>query len=165
MTSTATSRLDPVSLDEIRAIAARAGELVRDLAAAREEIRAGDDAIRDATFRFEDTFDDLRRTTESLTDIAVDLDRSYGCPLCPAAWGIFPRAGSTLLEANDGTDRTGDCGAVPAENVIRAGQAACSYSWRMPPRRSCRWMFRRMKRSGSVIASGSGASGRALVMP
>src|SRR3954469_16984953 len=27
---------------------------------------------------------------------------------------------------------------VVAENAVRAGQAACSYSWRMPPRRSCR---------------------------
>jgi hypothetical protein len=27
-----------------------------------------------------------------------------------------------------------------AENLIRAGQAACSYSWRIPPRRLCRWM-------------------------
>jgi hypothetical protein len=31
---------------------------------------------------------------------------------------------------------------VLAENVIRAGQAACSYSRRMPPRRSRRWMLR-----------------------
>ncbi len=54
---------------------------------------------------------------------------------------------------------------VPAENVIRAGQAACSYSWRMPPRRSRRWMFRWVSRSGSVIGSGSGASGRTLAMP
>jgi hypothetical protein len=29
---------------------------------------------------------------------------------------------------------------VPAENAIRAGQAACLYSWRMPPRRSRRWI-------------------------
>jgi hypothetical protein len=26
---------------------------------------------------------------------------------------------------------------VPAGNYIRAGKAACWYSWRMPPRRSC----------------------------
>ncbi|WP_233606580.1 thiamine pyrophosphate-dependent enzyme [Micromonospora sp. Llam0] len=39
---------------------------------------------------------------------------------------------------------------VPAENVIRAGQAACSYSWRRPPRRSHRWMLRWMRRSGSL---------------
>jgi len=28
---------------------------------------------------------------------------------------------------------------VLAENLIRAGKAACRYSWRMPPRRSCLW--------------------------
>jgi putative transposase len=32
---------------------------------------------------------------------------------------------------------------APAENAIRAAQAACSYSWRTLPRRSCRWMFSR----------------------
>lgn len=56
-------------------------------------------------------------------------------------------------------------GLVPAENVIRAGQATCSYSRRTPPRRSRRWMSRCASRCGSVIGSGSGASGRALAMP
>jgi saccharopine dehydrogenase-like NADP-dependent oxidoreductase len=54
---------------------------------------------------------------------------------------------------------------VPADIAIRAGQAACSYSWGMPPRRSRRWMCRWARRSGSVIGSGSGASGRAFAMP
>jgi hypothetical protein len=54
---------------------------------------------------------------------------------------------------------------VVAENSVRAGQAACSYSRRMPPRRSRRWMFRWASRSGSVIGSGSGTSGRAFAMP
>ena len=54
---------------------------------------------------------------------------------------------------------------VPAGNAIRAAQAACSYSCSTPPRRSRRWMVRWAKRSGSVIGSGSGASGRALAMP
>ena len=44
------------------------------------------------------------------------------------------------------------------------GQAACSYLWRMPPRRSCRWMFRWVSRCGSVIGAGSGVSGQALAM-
>jgi hypothetical protein len=55
--------------------------------------------------------------------------------------------------------------AVPAGKAIRAGQAACSYSFSTPPTRSRRWMFRRASRSESVIGSGSGASGRALAMP
>jgi hypothetical protein len=54
---------------------------------------------------------------------------------------------------------------VPAENYVQAGQAACSYSWRRPPRRSRRWMFSWVSRPGSVIGSGSGLSGAALAMP
>jgi hypothetical protein len=38
-----------------------------------------------------------------------------------------------------------DFDAALAENLVRAGQAACSYSWRMPPRRSrlrmLRWLM------------------------
>jgi hypothetical protein len=56
-------------------------------------------------------------------------------------------------------------GPVPADNAIRARQAACSYSRRTPPRRSRRWMSRWASRCGSVIGSGSGARGRALAMP
>ncbi|SDT80684.1 hypothetical protein SAMN04489716_9312 [Actinoplanes derwentensis] len=52
-----------------------------------------------------------------------------------------------------------------ADNAIRAGQAACSYSWRSPPSRSCRRMRRRARVTGSVIGSGSDCSGRALAMP
>jgi hypothetical protein len=54
---------------------------------------------------------------------------------------------------------------VPAENYVQAGQAACSYSWRRPPRRSRRWMFSWVSRPGSVIGLGSGLSGAALAMP
>jgi hypothetical protein len=56
-------------------------------------------------------------------------------------------------------------GAVPAENGVWAAQAACSYSRRMPPSRSRRWMVSRARRSGSVIGSRSGFRGRALAMP
>ena len=52
---------------------------------------------------------------------------------------------------------------APAENSIRAGQAACEYSWRTPPSRSRRRMFRSVIRSGSVIGSGTGRSGAAWV--
>jgi hypothetical protein len=55
--------------------------------------------------------------------------------------------------------------AALAENVIRAGQAACSYSWRIPPRRSRRRMSRRAICSGSAIGAGNGCSGRAFAMP
>jgi putative transposase len=54
---------------------------------------------------------------------------------------------------------------VPAGNLIRAGQAACLYSWRMPPSRSRRRTWSRAIWSGSVIGVGSGCSGRALVGP
>jgi hypothetical protein len=55
--------------------------------------------------------------------------------------------------------------AALAENLIRRGQAACSYSWRMPPRRSRRRMSRRAIWSGSVTGMGNGRIGRALAMP
>jgi hypothetical protein len=42
---------------------------------------------------------------------------------------------------------------VGAENVIRAGQAARSYSCSRPPSRSCRRMRRRVSVAGSVIGS------------
>lgn len=57
---------------------------------------------------------------------------------------------------------------VPADNVVRAVQAAGSYSRGMPPRRSCRRMSRWASRPGSETGSGSGRSGRsglALAMP
>ncbi len=44
---------------------------------------------------------------------------------------------------------------------IRAGQAACRYSWRVPPSRSRRRTSRYAIRSGSVIGSGSGRRGAA----
>jgi hypothetical protein len=56
-------------------------------------------------------------------------------------------------------------GAAGAENLIHAAQAACSYSWMMPARRSRRRMLSRASWPGSVIGSGSGCSGRALEMP
>jgi putative transposase len=52
-----------------------------------------------------------------------------------------------------------------AENLVRAGQAACSYSWRVPPSRSRLRMLRWAILPGSVIGVGSGCSGRAFVMP
>jgi hypothetical protein len=49
-----------------------------------------------------------------------------------------------------------DGGAAVAENTIRAAHAACWYSWRVPPRRSCRRMSRRAMRTGSTIEEGTG---------
>ncbi len=54
---------------------------------------------------------------------------------------------------------------VLAENLVRAAQAACSYSLRIPPRRWRRRTFRRAICPGSMIGGGSGHSGRALAMP
>jgi hypothetical protein len=47
---------------------------------------------------------------------------------------------------------------VGADNLARAGQAACSYSWRSPPSRSCLRMLRWVIWSGSVIGRGSGCA-------
>jgi hypothetical protein len=54
---------------------------------------------------------------------------------------------------------------VPAENAVRAGQAACSYSRRRPPRRSRQRMRSRSSWRILVIGSGTGCCGRALAMP
>jgi D-arabinono-1,4-lactone oxidase len=56
-------------------------------------------------------------------------------------------------------------GPALAENLIRALQAACSYSWRIPPRRWRLRMSRWAIWSRSMIGGGSGRSGRALAMP
>jgi integrase/recombinase XerC len=69
------------------------------------------------------------------------------------------------LYANTGARLSEVGNLVAAENAVHAGQAACSYSWSTPPRRSRRWISRWTIRSGSVIGSGSGASGRAFAMP
>jgi hypothetical protein len=50
---------------------------------------------------------------------------------------------------------------VRAANLIRAAQAACWYSWRMPPSRSRRWMSRWSSCAGAVIGWGSGRRGAA----
>jgi hypothetical protein len=55
--------------------------------------------------------------------------------------------------------------AAPADNLIRAGQAACSYSCKIPPRRSRLRMSRRAILSGSSIGGGNGWSGRAFDTP
>jgi hypothetical protein len=55
--------------------------------------------------------------------------------------------------------------AALAENLIRARQAACSCSWRIPPRRWRLRMSRWAIWSRSMIGGGSGRSGRALAMP
>ncbi|MGW4517974.1 transposase, partial [Streptomyces sp. NPDC004393] len=51
---------------------------------------------------------------------------------------------------------------VLAGKLIRPGQAACWYSWSMPPSRSRLRTSRRRIRAGSLIGSGNGRSGRAL---
>ena len=50
---------------------------------------------------------------------------------------------------------------APADNLVRAAQAACGHSWRTPPSRSCRRMSRWAIRSGSVMGTGTGRSGAA----
>ncbi len=55
--------------------------------------------------------------------------------------------------------------AALAEYLIRAGQAACAYSCRVPPSLARRRMSRRAIRSGSSIGSGNGRRGRAFARP
>lgn len=56
-------------------------------------------------------------------------------------------------------------GVALAGKLVRPGHAACSYAWRIPPRRSRRRMSRRVICSGSVIGPGKGCSGRVFAMP
>lgn len=73
---------------------------------------------------------------------------------------VFLRRWFVLFFINHGTRRV-----ALAEYLVRAGHAACLYSWRMPPRRSWRRMSRSFSLSGSSIGVGSGRSGRAFAMP
>jgi hypothetical protein len=52
-----------------------------------------------------------------------------------------------------------------ADNPVRAGHAACSYSWRMPLRRSRLRTVRCVILFEAVIGTGSGCSGLAFEMP
>jgi hypothetical protein len=109
-TATPTGRVDPVSPDEIRALAARANELAEEMTAIWDKMCSVDEATKDAAFRFDDDVIDMRRIAESLPDTATDLERIYGRQLCPVEWGICPSDGRTLVESDGGTDCTDDCG-------------------------------------------------------
>ena len=94
----------------------------------------------------------------------LQLQRRGGRQLRPSTYQVASRrpVEDRVIGAGHET-AAGDV--VPNGNLIRAGQAACSHSCRMPPRRSRRWMSRRTSRSGSVIGSGNSWSGLALAMP
>ncbi|MFB4304304.1 hypothetical protein [Actinomadura sp. NTSP31] len=110
--------------------------------------------------------------------------QSGPCPSCDArgtkqrgpeplerAWNGFSHVLTAHQEYDDafGRDDTFDCGCAEtnpdgrctcdpahAEYLICAGQAACLYSLRIPPRRWRLRTSRRAIRSGSVIGGGSG---------
>jgi hypothetical protein len=94
------------------------------------------------------------------------------------AWALWVPSRATDLDATDETrgvdgfkrDTTtlvmqatlrAGLSLVPAENYVRAGQAACWYSWMMPPSRSLRRTSKRARRSGSVMGAGTARSGAA----
>ena len=83
----------------------------------------------------------------------------------PHYGGIIERVIGTMMEAVHELPGTTFSNPVSAENLVRAAQAARSYSWRSPPRRSCRWMRRCVIVARSVMGWGSGRSGRAFAMP
>jgi hypothetical protein len=64
-----------------------------------------------------------------------------GCRPGPASARSAARTGPSapLPEPGDGDSAADLLSAVLAENLIRAGQALCRYSWRMPPGPSRRW--------------------------
>jgi hypothetical protein len=47
-----------------------------------------------------------------------------------------------LRQNSPNSSRPPSSDSAPADNVVQAGQAACRYSWMMPPSRSCRRMSR-----------------------
>jgi hypothetical protein len=93
---------------------------------------------------------------------AVELARTGDKPVAALAkdLGISESCLRNWMAQADADD-----GGADAENLIRAAHAARSYSWRRPPRRSFRWMRRRVIAAGSVIGSGSGRIGRAFAIP
>jgi hypothetical protein len=103
---------------------------------------------------------------EAIADLAVLRNRAdlFGLVACdPTAWRLLSDVdGAALARLREARAHARELAwtqawnGVPAGNLIRAGQAACSYTRRMPPRRSRRRMSRRASWSGSVIGSGSG---------
>ena len=94
-------------------------------------------------------------------------DRGYGTP--EGGWSAYDIHHIQPREYG-GTNDFDNLVPIPrdvadAENLLRAAHAARSYSWRRPPRRSFRWMCRRVIAAGSVIGSGSGRIGRAFAIP
>jgi len=74
---------------------------------------------------------------------------------------LFP-----VVVSDMSTPRTAaTAGPVPAENSVRAGQAAWWYSLGMPPSRCRRWMSRSATWAWFVVGCGSCRSGRALAIP
>src|SRR6266511_2454885 len=67
------------------------------------------------------------------------------CRACPLRRRCTKSETGRKIVLHDRDDLAG------AENPVRTGQAACSYSWRTPPRRSRRRMLRFVIVFGSVI--------------
>jgi hypothetical protein len=96
-------------------------------------------------------------TISAITDRVVEgMTEWQSRPLDPVYPVIFVDA--IRVKIRDGN-------VAGADNRIRAGHAACSYSCRRPPSRSRRRTRSCAMLSGSAIGSGSGCRGRALVMP
>jgi hypothetical protein len=92
--------MDEPTPSEIRALAAAAAQLSRDVDElhARLKASAGDPARR-AGFRLDTIAGELRRAEAELGDTAADLARVRGARgpgLCFAEWGVCPDHGNTL---------------------------------------------------------------------
>ena len=93
--------MDEPTPSEIRALAAAAGQLSRDVDAVHARLKtAAADPARRAGFRLDEIAGELRRAEAELGDTAADLARvrsSRGDPrLCQAEWGVCPEHGNTL---------------------------------------------------------------------
>jgi hypothetical protein len=97
---------------------------------------------------------------EVVTDAAAVYPRVLD-ELLPAAWHHVERWANNRIEADHSQLKH----RVHADKYVRAGQAACWYSWMMPPSRSLRRMSSRAIRAGSVIVEGLPVTERLAVSP
>jgi transposase len=97
-----------------------------------------------------------RRISEAERSQIIALARSQ-----PAGRPVRDEHTGQLIAAQESGPGSWTLDTAPADNSIQAGQAACEYSWRIPPSRSRRRTFRSIIRFGSVIGSGTGRSGAA----
>ncbi|MEV0695432.1 IS6 family transposase [Streptomyces sp. NPDC050388] len=97
------------------------------------------------------------KTTRAVPRVIVtDKLRSYDAAHREAVPSVEHRQSKYLNNRAENSHQPCGC-----RIIIRRGQAACPYSWRVPPHRSRLRILRRLLRAGMSITSGSGRRGAA----